>query len=80
MHLLTKILKYQELIKGQTNKLPEYYVIDNHNDFRELQGFIEQSCNPDLSITLLRARAGLDSKEILFLLGTKILIDIIKEK
>ena len=80
MELVTKILKYQELIQEQTNELPEYYVVDNQHDLRQLSKFVRDTGDGNAVINLLCMVNGIATEECFFILGTKILIDIIKEK
>jgi len=65
MDLLDKILAFQHLIIEQTNELPEYYVIDNEYDLRQLRCLLLKTGSPE---------------EVLTLAGSKIIIDVIKEK
>ena len=80
MNLVTKILKFQELIREQTNELPEYYVVDNHHDLRQLLALANDAGNGSAMVDMLCCINGIETNSCCHILGTKILIDIIKEK
>ena len=80
MDILDKISAYQELIIDQTEELPEYYVIDNEYDFERLKSWLlRQDFHKDYR-SLIRLKAGLGDASVITILGSKLIIDIIKEK